>query len=263
MFNCIMLTKSMLLPRVIPVLLLEGEGLVKTTNFKKPVYVGDPRNAVKIFNEKAVDELILADITATIENREPNFPLIAEIVSEAFIPLCYGGGISNIEQIKKLFYTGVEKISLNTNAVLNFDLIKEAASIFGNQSIVVSIDVKKSFFGKYEVYIQSGRKKTKYHPVELAKRLEDCGAGEILLTSIDKEGTMSGYDLKLIEEVATAVNVPLVALGGAGKMSDFADAIKKGKASAVAAGCKFVFQGKHRAVLINYPTQKELEEYLR
>ena len=252
----------MLHARVIPTLLLKGEGLVKTTKFKDYVYIGDPRNAVKIYNEKEVDELILIDISATSENRESNYELIEEIVSEAFMPVCYGGGITSIVQMKKLFYTGVEKISINTNAVKSKNFIKEAANVFGNQSVVVSIDVKKNFLGKYEVFTHCGKSKSKYKPVEFAKKMEDAGAGEILLTSIDKEGTMSGYDINLIKSVTEAVNIPVVALGGAGKLSDFADAIKEGRASAVAAGCMFIFQGKHRAVLINYPSQEELMEYV-
>lgn len=253
----------MLTTRVIPCLLLKNQGLIKTVKFKQPKYVGDPINAVRIFNDKEVDELIFLDITATIENRKPPFDLISQIASECFMPFCYGGGISSVEDIEELFRLGVEKVSINTQAVVNPSLIRKAADLFGSQSIVVSIDVKKNLFGKYRVFTQGGRKSTNLHPVDFAVQMEDAGAGEIFLNSIDRDGTMQGYDLELIRTVSESVRIPVIACGGAGKLDDFAEAIKKGGASAVSAGSFFVFQGSHRAVLITYPPMKELERQLK
>jgi len=252
----------MLKTRVIPCLLLKNEGLVKTVKFKNPKYVGDPINAVKIFNDKEVDELIFLDITATIEHRKPPFKLISEIATECFMPFCYGGGITSVEDIAELFKLGVEKIAINSQAVENPSLIKEAAARFGNQSIVVSIDVKKNMFGKYRVFTHGGRRATKLDPVDFAVRMQEIGAGELFLNSIDRDGTREGYDLELIGKVSESVNIPIIACGGAGSLDDFADAIKRGGASAVSAGSMFVFQGQYRAVLITYPSLKELENRL-
>ena len=249
----------MLSTRVIPCLLLKGSGLVKTVRFKDPVYLGDPRNVVKIFNEKEVDELTILDINATVENSPVKFELIREIVSEAFMPVAYGGGIRSIEDAKKIIHLGVEKIVLNTHAVENPDFVSEVAEVLGNQSVVVCIDVKKTFGGKYRIYTHGGRKKTKYNLVEFVKLIADKGAGELEINSIDRDGTMSGYDLDLVELVTNAVNIPVIACGGAGKILDFAKA-KEAGASAVAAGSLFVFQGKHRAVLISYPDQETLKK---
>jgi cyclase len=252
----------MLKTRVIPCLLLKNEGLVKTVKFKDPKYVGDPINAVKIFNDKEVDELIFLDITATLEHRKPPVKLISEIATECFMPFCYGGGITNIEDIAELFKLGVEKVAINTQAVENPSLIKEAAERFGNQSIVVSIDVKKNMFGKYRVSTHGGRRATRLDPVDFAIRMQDAGAGELFLNSIDRDGTRQGYDLELIKKVSDSVNIPIIACGGAGSLDDFAQAVKQGGASAVSAGSMFVFQGQYRAVLITYPSQKELESRL-
>lgn len=243
--------------RVIPVLLLQKGGLVKSVKFKDSKYVGDPINAVKIFNEKEIDEIVILDIDATREKRGPDMQRIRSITGEAFIPLAYGGGISKIEEIQELFYLGVEKIIVNHQAVHNPDLITEAASLVGSQSVVVSIDVKKNLFGKYKVYSHNGTENTKLDPVEFAKKMETAGAGEIFLNAIDLDGTYKGYDTAIIENVSKAVSIPVVACGGAGSIDDFNNAIKHG-ASAVAAGSMFVFQRPHRAVLINYPTQAEL-----
>ena len=243
-------------------MLLKNEGLIKTVKFKQPKYVGDPINAVKIFNEKEVDELIFLDITATIENRRPPLGLISQIASECFMPFCYGGGISSVEDIAELFKLGVEKVSINTQAVVNPLLIREAAELFGSQSIVVSIDVKKNLFGKNRVFTHGGRKSTNRDPVDFAVQMEEAGAGEIFLNSIDRDGTMQGYDLELIKQIAASVGIPVIACGGAGRLDDFADAIKKAGASAVSAGSFFVFQGSHRAVLITYPPVNELERRL-
>lgn len=252
----------MLKTRVIPCLLLKSDGLVKTVKFSQPKYVGDPINAVKIFNEKEVDELVFLDITATIENRKPPFDLISRIASECFMPFCYGGGITTVEDIAELFKLGVEKVAINTQALRNPSLIERAAESFGSQSIVVSIDAKKNLFGKYRVFMHGGRKSAKIDPVSFAKQMEAAGAGELLLNSIDRDGTGQGYDLELIRTVSESVRIPVIACGGAGKLDDFSEAVKDAGASAVAAGSLFVFQGPHRAVLITYPATSELERRL-
>ena len=251
----------MLKTRVMPCLLLKNSRLVKTIKFKKPNYVGDPINVVKIYNEKEVDELIFLDITATVENRKPPFKIISEIASECFMPFAYGGGINNLEDIKKIFSLGVEKVAINSYAVENPSFIERASDLFGSQSIIVSIDVRKSLFGKYEVYTHSGKNATKLDPVKFAIQAEEMGAGELLLTSIDRDGTMQGYDNNLITEVSDAVSVPVIACGGVGKIEHFAEAVKAG-ASAVAAGSLVVYQGFNRGVLINFPTRDELEMVL-
>lgn len=253
----------MLRTRAIPVLLLRNAGLVKGVQFKKHKYVGDPINAVKIFNEKEVDELMFLDISATLAKRGPNYELIADIASEAFMPFGYGGGITSIQQIEKLFSLGVEKAIVNSAAFHQPNFIREASRLAGSQAIVVSIDVKESMFGGYEVYVENGSRRTRLSPVEYAKRMQDLGAGELIVCAIDREGTGKGYDLKLLEMVANAVEVPVVALGGAGKLQDLADAVKKTTVSAVAAGDMFTFHGKHKAVLITYPEYAVLESMLR
>ncbi len=251
----------MLRTRVIPCLLLKGRGLVKTVKFRDPVYVGDPINAVRIFNDKEVDELVFLDITATIEKRPPQFDLIGDIATECFMPFGIGGGIHDIETANRLLKMGSEKVIFNS-AATDLNLIREAANLFGSQSVVASIDVKRSRFGKYQVYTHSGRVNTKKDPVEFAKELESAGAGEIFLNSIDRDGTMIGYDIQLLKSVTESINIPVVACGGAGKLDDFREAVINGGASAVAAGSMFVFHGPHRAVLINYPTQEQLKQYL-
>lgn len=245
--------------RVIPVLLIHKGGLIKSVKFKNYKYVGDPINAVKIFNEKEIDEIVVLDIDATRENRPPNFEKIKEIASEAFIPLAYGGGISTIDEIKKLFYLGVEKIILNNASVNNPALVTTAAGIVGSQSVVVSIDVKKNIFGKYKVFIKNGTQNTKADPVIFARQMQQAGAGEIMLNSIDRDGTYQGYDLDLINNVSNQLQIPLIACGGATEVNEFYTAVKNG-ASAVAAGSIFVFQRPHQAVLISYPSQNELKE---
>jgi cyclase len=247
--------------RVIPALLIQKGGLVKSVKFQNHKYVGDPINAVKIFNEKEVDEIVILDISATRENRPPNIHQIKEIASEAFMPLAYGGGITKLEEIKELISAGVEKVVLNTAAFLNHRLIEEGAKYIGSQSIVVSIDVKKNIWGKYKVFVNGGTKNTNIDPVGYAKKMEQAGAGEIFLNSIDKDGSFSGYDLELIKLVSDSVSIPVVAIGGAGMLSDFVQAIQSG-ASAVAAGSLFVFQRPHRAVLISYPGQEDLNTKL-
>lgn len=244
--------------RIIPCLLLKNSGLVKTQKFKNPKYLGDPINIVRIFNDKEVDELLFLDICATKDSKSINYDMIFDIASECFMPLSYGGGIKSIEEIRKLLRIGVEKVAINSSTINNPNLVIEAAKIFGSSTIIASIDVKKNFLGKYEVYINGGSINTKIDPVIHAKKMQDLGAGEILINSIDRDGTMNGYDVKLIEMVSNAVNTPVIACGGAGNIQDLKDAVKIGKASAVAAGSMFVFQGPHKAVLISYPTQDEL-----
>lgn len=252
----------MLRIRVIPCLLLKDQGLVKTVKFKNYKYVGCPINAVKIFNDKEVDELVFLDITATIENHEPPFKLLAEIATECFMPFGYGGGIKTIETIKKIFSLGAEKVIINSHAVENPFFIRAAAELYGSQSIVVSIDVKKNYLGKYEVFTQSGRINSKLDPAIFAQKMQKMGAGEIFLNSVNRDGTMGGYDIELIKKVTSAVDIPVIACGGAGQIKDFQAAVKKGGASAVAGGSFFVFQGQHRAVLITYPSYALLENAL-
>lgn len=247
------------IPRIIPVLLLKNGGLVKTVQFKDSKYVGDPLNAVKIFNEKEVDELVFLDITATIEGKKPPIKFLAEVASECFMPLCYGGGVRSIAEIKEITSVGVEKVAINSYAVENPSFIKEAAGMFGSSTIVVSIDVKKSFFGKHEVYTHGGKKNTKLDPVKFAVEMNKMGAGELLFNSIDKDGVMQGFDIDLIKKITKEVDIPVIACGGAGNITHLVEAAHQGGASAVAAGSMFVFHGKHRAVLISYPSQAELK----
>lgn len=249
----------MLRTRVIPVLLLKNAGLVKTQQFKNPKYVGDPINAVRIFNDKEVDELVFLDISATPNKRKPNFELIRDIATEAFMPFGYGGGITTINDIEKLFKIGVEKVILNTAAFENPKLITEATKIYGSQSIVASVDVKKTLFGAKKVITNCGKKKVGVNYIEYAEKLEQFGVGEIVINSIDNDGMAQGYDLQLIKQISDAVSIPVVALGGARSIEDFQSAIRQGRASAVAAGSMFVFNGPHRAVLISYPKYDDLE----
>ena len=249
----------MLRTRIIPTLLLQEGGLVKGKKFKDHKYVGDPINAVKIFNEKEVDELVFLDISATKRKCNPNFDLIADIASEAFMPFGYGGGITNVMQIEKLFYLGVEKVIINSAAFYKPKLINEAAKVSGRQSIVVSIDVKKTLLGGYEVYVENGQVRTKLNPVDYSKKMQDLGAGELILCSIDREGTSKGYDLHLLDVVSNSVEIPVVGLGGANCIQDLADAKNQTAVSGLAAGDMFVFHGKHKAVLITYPKYSELE----
>jgi len=252
----------MIKPRVIPALLLKGQGLVKTVKFNEPKYLGDPINIVRIFNDKEVDELVLLDITATPEKRGPQFDLLKNIASEAFIPLAYGGGIRSMDDVRKLLSIGIEKLIMNTSAVETPSLVREVADHAGSQAAVVSMDVKKNFLGKYEVFTHCGQKKTGLDPVKHAVEMERMGVGEIIINSIDRDGMMQGYDIELVRKVADAVRVPVVACGGAGNLSHISEVIKQGHASAAAAGSIFVFQGPLRGVLISYPTPKELKEFI-
>ena len=248
----------MLKTRVIPCLLLRNGGLVKTVRFDDAKYVGDPINAVRIFNDKEVDEMVFLDISATPAGRGPNFDLLNDIASEAFMPFGYGGGITSIDEVRRLFALGIEKVILNTSAVRSPDLISDAASIAGSSSVVVSVDVRRSWRGKYTVFTAGGAERTKLELLDFVIELERLGAGELLLNSIDRDGTMGGFDNELIRSVSDVLSIPVVAVGGAGSLEDFRHAVDHG-ASAVAAGSMFVFHGRHRAVLITYPEYEELE----
>lgn len=243
----------MLQSRIIPCLLLSGGGLVKTVGFKDPKYVGDPINAVRIFNDKEVDELVFLDIDASKKNEGPRFDLIARVASECFMPLCYGGGVRNIEDVQKLFKLGVEKVALRTQAIKQPQLIREISSRYGNQAVVGVIDVKKNLFGKHKVVLPEVDAKVSQDVLMTARAFESEGVGEIFINSVDRDGTQKGYDIELIRSVVQSVQVPVIACGGAGSIEDLSRAIHEGGASAVAAGSLFVFHGRHRAVLINYP----------
>jgi imidazole glycerol-phosphate synthase subunit HisF len=249
----------MFIPRVIPVLLLRNMGIVKSVQFKNHRYIGDPINAVRIFNDLKADELSFMDILASKEKRCISLDFVKKVGDEANMPFGVGGGIRNLHDIEMILKAGAEKVIINTFATKNPEFIKEASSEFGSSTIVVSIDVKKSILGKYQVYILSGSMVTKYNVIEFAKLIEEMGAGELLLNSIDRDGMMSGFDLDLIKSVSEVVRIPVVAMGGAGKYEDLAKAINLGYASAVAAGSLFVFHGTRKAVLINYPTREELK----
>lgn len=240
-------------------MLYKGNGLVKTVRFKDAVYIGDATNAIRIFNEKEVDELILLDIDASTKKQKPNIELVKRIASECFMPLCYGGGISSLDDIKDIISAGVEKVSINTMAVKNPDFIRQAAIKFGSSTIVVAIDYKKDFWGKLLVTSNGGDLKSKYNPVGFAQLMEEKGAGEIVVNSIERDGTMNGYDIDLLLEITDKVTIPVIAMGGAGKLEHFFEALNKAHVSAVAAGSMFVFQGKHKAVLINYPEKTLLK----
>lgn len=252
----------MLQTRVIPCLLLKDDSLVKTVNFKKPAYIGDPVNTARIFNELEVDELVLLDISATNNNRKPDFKILEELANECFMPLAYGGGINNFEDAKKIFQIGIEKIIVNSVAYTNPAFITQLAEHFGNQAVVASIDVKKNMFGKYQVFSNSGKKKQKVDVVDWAKKLEQLGAGEILLTAIHQEGTWKGFDIELIESVTNAVDIPVIANGGAANINDIVEVVKKGNASAVSLGSMVVYQNKGMGVLVNFPNKDNLKTKL-
>lgn len=247
----------MLHPRIIPCLLIHDKGLVKTVNFKDPKYVGDPINAVKIFNEKEVDEIIVLDIDATSKKCEPDFKLIEKIAYECRMPLCYGGGIKTPEHAKTIFGLGVEKISISSIAIERPQIVSDIALKVGNQSVVVVLDIKKKLLGGYEIVTHNGTKKTGIDPISFVKTLEDYGAGEIVINSVDKDGTLMGLDHKLISLIRENINLPLTVMGGASDLNDIAKVIGEHGIIGVAAGSLFVFKGKYRAVLINYPTPNE------
>ena len=248
----------MLRSRIIPCLLIHNKGLVKTVKFKEPKYVGDPINAVKIFNEKEVDELIVLDIDATKENRGPNLKMIKNLADECRMPLCYGGGINTLEQAVKIISLGVEKVALSYSALNDIELCQQIGDIIGNQSVVVVIDVKKKkLFGGYDIYTHNGTKKSKWNLFDFIAKLEEIGIGEIVINSIDNDGVMQGYDIPLLESVREKCTMPITVLGGAGSLEDIKKMISKFKIIGVAAGSLFVFKGKYRAVLISYPNRQE------
>ena len=248
----------MLRSRIIPCLLIQNKGLVKTINFKDPKYVGDPINAVKIFNEKEVDELIVLDIDATKENRGPNLKMIKSLADECRMPFCYGGGITTVEQAKKIISLGVEKVALSFSALNNISLCQEIGDVIGNQSVVVVLDVKKKkIFGGYDIYTHNGTKKSNWKLNDFISKLEEIGIGEIVINSIDNDGVMQGYDLPLIESIREKCSMPITVLGGAGSIQHIKDLISKFKIIGAAAGSLFVFKGKYKAVLISYPNRKE------
>ena len=249
----------MLRPRIIPSLLIHDLGLVKTVNFKNPKYVGDPINAVKIFNEKGVDELAIFDIDASVLGKEPNYKLIENLAQQSRMPLCYGGGVKTVQQAQKIFSLGVEKIALSSGICQNPSLVTEIAEKVGSQSVIAVLDVKKTFFGDYEVYINNGKKATGIDALQFVEKLEILGAGEIIINCIDQDGMMRGYDLNLIDKVRRKITIPLTVLGGAGSLDHIKEVINAHKIIGVAAGSLFVFKGKYKAVLINYPNQIEKE----
>ena len=254
----------MLYPRIIPVLLVHNKGLVKTVKFKDPKYVGDPINAVKIFNEKETDELMVLDIDASVEGREPDYKMIEHLATECRMPLCYGGGIKTIEQANRILGLGVEKVAFSSAALENPDMLSQLAKQVGNQSVVVVLDVKKRrFSSKYDCYTHNGKKNTKQCPFEFAKQAEALGVGEIVINDIDNDGVMKGYNLELINKVKSTVSVPFTACGGAGSIDDVGKLIAQEKIVGAAAGSLFVFKGKYRAVLINYPKPNEKDELFR
>ncbi len=248
----------MLRSRVIPCLLLRHGGLVKTRKFAQPKYVGDPINAIRIFNEKEVDELVVLDIEASKEGREPDYALVEQFAAECFMPLCYGGGVSTLDQARRLFALGVEKVSVQTAALRSLDLINRMAVQFGSQSVVASIDIKIDWLGRRRLYSASA---AKFHAVgwqDYLAQVERAGAGEIFLTAVDRDGEMTGMDLALIRDVTSLVRIPVIAAGGVGSLTDIVGGLDNG-ASAVAAGAFFVYHGPHRAVLITYPGQDEMD----
>ena len=248
----------MLRPRIIPCLLVKNGGLVKTVRFDQPKYVGDPINAVRIFNEKEVDELIVADIDATVHDREPDYNMIRNLAAECRMPLCYAGGVKTPEQIEQIISLGVEKVGVSSAALQTPELISESAKRVGSQSIVVVMDVKTTGLSRgWEIFTHNGTRKTGIHPAEFAKRAEALGAGEILVNSIDHDGEMKGYDLDLVDQVRDVVSLPLSVLGGAGTLEDIENLIRRYGIIGAAAGSLFVFKGKYRAVLINYPNRSE------
>ncbi len=249
----------MLRPRVIPVLLVRRGGLVKTRRFRDATYVGDPRNAVRIFNEKEVDELVVLDIDATTDQLQPDYGLIREIVSEAFMPVGYGGGIRSVEQAQRLLSLGIEKVVLGTAALEQPQLVSDLACTVGSQSVVACIDIRKRLLGRYEACVRNGRCGSGRDPLEVAIAMQAAGAGELVAQFVDRDGEMQGYDTEMVRRITSKVTVPVIALGGAGRLDDLYQAIGEGGASAAAAGSLFVFHGRHRAVLISYPRPEELD----
>lgn len=252
----------MLSPRIIPCLLVHNKGLVKTVKFKDPKYVGDPINTVKIFNEKEVDELIVLDIDATVDNKEPNYKMIENLAAECRMPLCYGGGIKTVEQATRIFNLGVEKIALSSAAVEDPDLVAEIVKNVGSQSVVIVIDVKKRIFGGYDIYSHNGTKNRKKDLKKFIEEMQSLGVGELIFNFIDNDGVMQGYDLDLIENIKPFIDIPITVLGGAGSLDDITKLVQKFGIIGCAAGSLFVFKGKYKAVLISYPKNEEKNKIL-
>lgn len=250
----------MLRPRIIPCLLVHNGGLVKTRRFTDPTYVGDPVNAVRIFNEKEVDELLVLDIDATVKGCEPSYELIAQLAAECRMPLAYGGGIRNVEQVERIISLGVEKVAISTAAIADPNFITEAAQKMGSQSIAVVVDVRADDKGDYWVFTHNGTMNIGQTAEELARLVEDAGAGEVILNNIDRDGMGNGYNLELVEQCRTACSLPITVLGGAGSLDDIKVLIEKFPIIGAAAGSLFVFKGKYRAVLINYPNHRTKED---
>jgi cyclase len=253
----------MLRPRIIPSLLIHDNGLVKTVNFKNPKYVGDPINAVKIFNEKGVDELAVFDIDASVFGKEPNYSLIERLANQSMMPLCYGGGVKSIDQARKIFSFGIEKIALSSSIINNPNLITQIADRVGGQSVIVVLDIKKKLLGGYEIFTHNGNKSTGLNPLKFVEDAQKLGAGEIIINSIDRDGMMKGYDLELIAKIRERLTIPLTVLGGAGSLNDIEKVIDAHGVIGVSAGSLFVFKGPYKAVLINYPTQIEKDKIFK
>ncbi|MBX2953631.1 MAG: AglZ/HisF2 family acetamidino modification protein [Leadbetterella sp.] len=253
----------MLRPRIIPSLLIQDNGLVKTVNFKNPKYVGDPINAVKIFNEKAVDELAVFDIDATVKGLDPNYSLIERIANQSRMPLCYGGGVKTVKQAQKIFGLGIEKIALSSAVIENPRLIMDIAERVGAQSVIVVLDIKKKLLGGYEVFTHNGKKSTGINPFKFISEVQDLGAGEVIINAIDQDGVMKGFDMTLIEKAREQTSLPMTVLGGAGSLEDIKKVIDRHHIIGVAAGSLFVFKGVYKAVLINYPAQEEKEKLFK
>lgn len=253
----------MLRPRIIPCLLIHDKGLVKTVNFKNPKYVGDPINAVRIFNEKESDELMVLDIDASVNKNEPDYQTIEKLASECRMPLCYGGGIRNVEQAQRIFSLGVEKVALSSAAIENPELISKIAERVGTQSAVVVLDVKKKLLGGYEIYTHNGKKGTGKNPIEMARLFQKMGAGEIVINSIDQDGVMKGFDFDLVEKIRKEITLPLTVIGGAGSLDDIGKLINKFGIIGASAGSLFVFKGVYKAVLINYPNPDVKDDLIK
>jgi imidazole glycerol-phosphate synthase subunit HisF len=252
----------MLDPRIIPCLLVHNKGLVKTVKFKDSKYIGDPINAVKIFNEKEVDELVVLDIDATIENREPDYKMIENLANECRMPLCYGGGIKTAFQAQRILSLGVEKIAISSAVFGNPGLVTEISSQVGSQSVVVVLDVKKKLLGGYDIYTHNAKNKIKQNLFELVDKIQELGAGEVVINSIDNDGLMKGYDIDLIEQVKSRLDIPMTILGGVGSVEDISEAINKFGIIGCAVGSLFVFKGKYKAVLISYPNQEKKNQII-
>ncbi len=250
----------MLRPRIIPSLLVHDKGLVKTVKFKNPKYVGDPINAVKIFNEKEVDELAVFDIDATVLGREPDYSLIEKLANQSRMPICYGGGVKTVEQAQKIFALGIEKIALSSSVLNDPRLISKISERVGSQSVIVVLDIKKKLLGGYEIYTHNGKKSTGINPITFAVKAQELGAGEIIINSIDQDGMMKGFDMSIISKIREITTIPFTVLGGAGNINDIKKVIQKHGIIGVAAGSLFVFKGKYKAVLINYPDRNIKEQ---